>query len=80
MNAENMSQPAGILFRIWIYTKPQTFDMLLYRTFDAAVRACTAEEGEIDEWAAVEGSPRLILLSTWRRLHGGQWVMQFPDI
>jgi hypothetical protein len=70
-----MSQPADVLFRIWIFTKPQTYDTILYRTFDAAARACTMEEGEIEEWAAVEGSPRLVLVATWIRTRG-DFVMQ----
>lgn len=28
------------------------------------------EEGEIEEWAAVEGSPRLVLMASWVRTHG----------
>lgn len=68
-----MSQPASLLFRIWVYLKPQTSDILIYQTFEAALRACTVEDGEITEWVAVEESPRLKPVRTWIR-RSGAWV------
>lgn len=68
-----MSQPAGVLYRIWVYLKPQTSDILIYQTFEAALRACTVEDGEVTEWVAIEGVPRLRAARTWiRRL--GTWI------
>ena len=68
-----MSQPATVLFRIWIYLKPHTSDTLVYRTFEAALRACTVEDGEITEWIATEESPRMRPVCTWIR-RSGSWL------
>lgn len=71
-----MSLPAEALFRVWIYIKPTTSDKLLYRTLAAAQRACLHEDGEIEEWTAVEDSDRMVLLKRWIRLRSGQFVSQ----
>lgn len=62
---------ADVEFKIYIYIKPHTSDKILYRTFDAAQRACTHIDGEIEEWAAVEGAARLRYVCSWYRTHDG---------
>ena len=47
-----MSDPADILFKVYVFLKPHSLDKLIYRTLDAAQRACTSEDGEIEEWIA----------------------------
>jgi hypothetical protein len=55
-------------FKIYIYVKP-TGEHLVYRTFDAAERACR-EGGRIEEWSCVEDSDRLVLTRVWERVKG----------
>ena len=55
-------------FKIYVYVKPTDIH-LVYRTFDAADRACR-EGGLIEEWSCVEGSDRLILIRVWERIKG----------
>ena len=55
-------------FKIYIYVKP-TEEYLVYRTFDAAERACRIG-GVIEEWSCTEASDRLILTRVWERTKG----------
>ncbi len=69
-----MSDPADVLFKVYVFLKPHSLDKLIYRTLDAAQRACTSEDGEIEEWIATESSPRLRRTRTWVRLRSGEFV------
>jgi len=69
-----MSLPADTLFRIWILRKPQISDAVLYRTFDAAMRACCVAGAEVEEWVATETSPRLSRTVVWLRLSDGSFA------
>ena len=53
-------------FKIYIYTKPCSDDQIIYKTFDAAVRACR-RGGIIEEWSCTDLSDRFILTNSWRR-------------
>ena len=61
----------GIESRVFVYRKPFASDILLYKTLAAAWAACTQVDGEIQEWAAIEGADRLVLVRTWRRTSHG---------
>jgi hypothetical protein len=69
-----MSDPADLLFKVYVFRKPHSLEKILYRTLDAAQRACTSADGEIEEWIAIESSPRLRLVRTWVRLPSGAFV------
>ena len=71
-----MSLPADTLYRIWILKKPQMSEICIYRTFDAAMRACCIAGAEVEEWVAVEGTARLQQTVTWLRLSDGTLLMQ----
>jgi hypothetical protein len=62
-------------FKIYIYLKPWSDDRIIYKTFDAAERACR-RGGVIQEWAchlgpgdarACGASDRFTLRNSWRR-------------
>ena len=52
-------------FKIYIYIKPWSDDQIIYKTFDAAERACR-RGGVIEEWSC-GSSDRFILTNSWRR-------------
>jgi hypothetical protein len=62
---------ADILYKIYIYLKPITYEKIVYRSFTAAEKACRAG-GEIEEWCATEGRDRMIFTRMWRRYGTGQ--------
>jgi hypothetical protein len=45
-----MQQQTEIFTKVYVFRKPHMSGTILYRTFDAASRACTMEYGEIEEW------------------------------
>ena len=59
-----------------IFTKVYVFRTILYRTFDAASRACTMENGEIEEWICFAHLDRMHLTRTWTRLANGNFRCQ----
>ncbi len=57
--------PAAVLYKIYVVIKPSE-ERLIYKTFDAALRAAEGLIGtEIEEWHAVEGTDRLRHAHTW---------------
>jgi hypothetical protein len=62
-------------YRVYVYQKPYTSDIILYKTFTDAAAACTMIDGEIQEWAAFEGSGRMRLVRRWVRTRHGIVLM-----
>ena len=52
-------------FKIYIYVKPWSDDRIIYKSFEAAERACR-RGGVIEEWTS-NSSDRFILTNSWRR-------------
>ena len=62
-------------FKIYIYMKPWSEDQIIYKTFDAAERACR-QDGLIEEWTCSASSDRFALTNSWQRI-GKEMVRQF---
>lgn len=75
-----MSDPTDLLFKVYVFLKPHSLEKILYRTLDSAQRACTHEDGEIEEWIATESSPRLRLVRSWVRLQSGAFVNEVIQV
>ena len=53
-------------FKIYIYLKPWSDDRIIYKSFEAAEKACR-RGGVIQEWACNASSDRFTLRNSWRR-------------
>jgi hypothetical protein len=60
-----MSAAASVLYKIYVVVKPSE-ERLIYKTFDAALRAAEGQIGtEIEEWHSLDSSDRLRHMQSW---------------